>query len=463
MSCQVAFAKDGRAKGVRFLNQAGRICGFGRLFCMLFLLDGGWSRKGVKGDASGYIFKKNIIGVRLGQCPEYNILAVTFFIRGLVILEKIMSQSSEEKRKVFARKMTDILNYGALNLAMGIGYETGLFEVLDAMDTPRSLEEIAQVSGLNGRYIKEWLGVMVTGGIIEQVEGNGTEDTQKYFLPREHGDLITRRAGNGNLGVYTREIPLLTLCALDEVIKGFRTGTGVSYDRYPEFQAFMGELADAKHRETLVDIFLPSVAGGDAVRKMKRGIRVCDLGCAEGVALILMAEAFPKSTFVGLDVAEEAIQTARKAAAVRGLSNISFEVRDCAGIYEDAAMAGRFDYILAFDAIHDQTRPREALQSVYFLLAPGGMFSMVDIAASSRLAENTQHPMGPFLYAVSLMHCMPVGLVDGGAGLGMMWGRQHAVALLTQAGFTDIGVEEIPQDGFNLHFFCTKSRVCPVA
>ena len=85
------------------------------------------------------------------------------------------------------------------------------------------------------------------------------------------------------------------------------------------------------------------------------------------------------------------------------------------------------------------------------------MFSMVDIAAHTRHHDNKSHPMGPFLYAVSLMHCLPVGLFNGGAGLGMMWGREQAAEMLHQAGFNDVQVLEIPQDPFNLHFFCRKT------
>jgi hypothetical protein len=81
---------------------------------------------------------------------------------------------------------------------------------------------------------------------------------------------------------------------------------------------------------------------------------------------------------------------------------------------------------------------------------------MVDIAASSSLLENKTHPMGPFLYTVSLMHCMPVGLVEGGRGLGMMWGHQKAVEMLEDAGFTQVEVLEIPTDSFNSHFFCRR-------
>jgi SAM-dependent methyltransferase len=218
----------------------------------------------------------------------------------------------------------------------------------------------------------------------------------------------------------------------------------------------MGQLADAKHRRVLVDTFLPSVDDGAIVRRMEAGIRVCDLGCAEGLALILMAEAFPRSDFTGLDIAAEALEKARAAAARRNLGNIRFLIHDAAGLEGSADMAATFDYVTAFDAVHDQTRPLEALKGVHALLKPGGAFSMVDIAAGSQIEANQDHPMGPFLYTVSLMHCLPVGLVDGGTGLGMMWGREKAVALLQEAGFDDVQVAAIPQDAFNLHYFCRK-------
>lgn len=366
-----------------------------------------------------------------------------------------MTDTTDARRDAFASKLTDILNAGALNLAMGLGYRLGIFDALDALDDPVEVDAIAERTGLDARYLREWLGVMVCGGVVRLVQAE--EDEDRFQLPREHADLITRRAGSANLGVYTQEIPLLTRCAMDEVLQGFRTGRGVAYDNYPRFQQFMGQLADAKHRQVLVRTFLPSVDGGAIVRRMASGIRVCDLGCAEGLALILMAEAFPRSTFVGLDICDEALEKARDEAARRGLSNVVFINRDAATLGETSGMAGSFDYVTAFDAIHDQTRPLAALRGVHALLKPEGAFSMVDIAAGSRLADNQAHPMGPFLYTVSLMHCMPVGLVDGGRGLGMMWGREKAVAMLQEAGFEQVTVTEIPQDTFNLHFFCRKS------
>ena len=129
-------------------------------------------------------------------------------------------------------------------------------------------------------------------------------------------------------------------------------------------------------------------------------------------------------------------------------------MKDAACLVDDPQFVGKFDYICAFDAIHDQSNPLEALKSIRAMLVPEGIFSMVDIAAQSPHAGNMDHPMGPFLYTVSLMHCMPVGLNDNGAGLGMMWGRQQAEALLKEAGFDRVVVQEMPHDSFNLHYMC---------
>ncbi len=365
-----------------------------------------------------------------------------------------MSGSTKSGEDNFAAKMTDILNYGALNLAMAIGYRTRLFDVMDGFDAPRTASAIAAEAGLNARYVKEWLGVMTTGGVVEVARDE--EGRDGFLLPESHADLLTRRAEHNNLGVYTQETPLLTTCAMEAVLDGFRTGKGVPYDNYPRFQAFMGQLADAKHGRVLVKEFLPSVDGGRMVERMKKGIRVCDLGCGEGMAVTLMARAFPNSDFLGLDISDEALEKAKARAEAEGAPNVMFQKRDAATIADDVGLKDAFDYVTAFDAIHDQTRPMEALRAVHGALKKGGLFSMVDIAAESRLADNVDHPMGPFLYTVSLMHCMPVGLVEGGAGLGMMWGRQKAVKMLREAGFSRVQVDEIPNDLFNLHFFCEK-------
>lgn len=361
---------------------------------------------------------------------------------------------SEQPVQPFSEKMTAILNYGALNLAMAIGYRTGLFDVLDQSDAPQSASTISARAGLNVRYVTEWLGVMACGGIVElSADSDGTD---LFDLPAEHGDLLARRAGHQNMGVYTQEIPLLTQCAFQGVVKGLGDGQGIPYANYPEFQQFMTQLADAKQCRVLTDVFLPSVDGGRLVAALQSGIKVCDIGCGEGIAVMLMAKAFPRSEFIGVDISDEVILTAAHQAQNNGIANASFLTVDAAALSQHHGFKASFDYVTAFDAIHDQTRPQAALKEIYAVLKPAGLFSMIDIAADSRLAGNLAHPMAAFLYTVSLMHCMPVGLSDGGMGLGMMWGRQKAVAMLRSSGFSKVDVTEIPEDSFNLHFLCRK-------
>lgn len=180
----------------------------------------------------------------------------------------------------FADKMVDILNHGALNLAVGLGYRTGLFDIMDAEKRPLTADEICRAANLSRRYVMEWLGVMVCGGIVDLERENDGEP--RFLLPDAHGDVLARRAGSGNLGVYAQEIPLLTACAMEHVCQGFSTGNGISYSCYPDFHDFMAQLGDAKHRQVLVDTFLPSVDDGRLVQALNRGIEVCDLGCARG-------------------------------------------------------------------------------------------------------------------------------------------------------------------------------------
>jgi SAM-dependent methyltransferase len=356
----------------------------------------------------------------------------------------------------FAQKMTDILNYGALNLAMAIGYKNRIFDVLEDLNRPATVAEIAETAGLDRRYLKEWLGIMVMGEIVTL--SRTEKDENAYFLPPAHAAFLTRKAGSSNLGVYTQEIPLLTSCAMDAVSKGFKTGHGIPFSQYPEFQMFMGQLADAKHRQVLIQQFLPAVEDGKLLDRLKNGIRVCDLGCGQGLAVNLMAQAFPESAFVGIDNHEEAVRTAQKQAGEMGLSNVDHRIQDAAAIDGNPAFREKFDYVCAFDAIHDQRQPLEALKGVYWMLAPGGLFSMVDIKAGSDHRDNRDHPMGAFLYTVSLMHCMPIGLNENGAGLGMMWGQQQALEMLGRAGFAKVEVLEMSHDGFNLHYLCRKKQ-----
>jgi SAM-dependent methyltransferase len=168
----------------------------------------------------------------------------------------------------------------------------------------------------------------------------------------------------------------------------------------------------------LVDHILPLVP--NLIDKLKKGIKVLDIGCGKGRAINIMAKHFKNSSFYGYDLSQEAIDDAKREAQRTGNSNTFFKVQDILGLNFNE----KFDLITAFDAIHDQPDPYSALKSIYNSLSDKGTFLMQDILASTPLKDNIGHPLGPFLYTISCIHCVSVSLSQNGAGLGAMWGKE---------------------------------------
>ncbi len=349
----------------------------------------------------------------------------------------------EAKAESFAGKMLDVMNYGMLGVLSSIGHQVGLFDVMSGL-SPSTSEQIARASSLNERYVREWLAAMVTGGIVEYDPSAGT-----YALPPEHAQSLTRSAGAGNVAAFCQYIPMAAEVE-QKVIDSFRNGGGVPYSAYTRFQQVMAEDSATVHDAALIEGILPIVPG--LIERLQAGIEAADVGCGSGHAINLMAKAFPNSKFTGYDFSDEGIAAARAEAARLGLSNAHFEVRDAAGLDE----RDKYDFITAFDAIHDQAKPAQVLKNIAGALKPDGVFLMVDIAASSNLHENLEHPLAPMLYTVSVMHCMTVSLAYGGEGLGTMWGEQKARQYLADAGFTKVDVQQVEGDDFNSYYIATK-------
>jgi len=353
------------------------------------------------------------------------------------------AELDRSKAEAFAGHVVGILNGGMLSLMMSIGHRTGLYDTMAEMP-PSTSDQIAEQVGLNERYVREWLGAMVTGGIIEYEPANGV-----YHLPPEHAGSLTRAAGPANLCNTAAFLPEMA-AVQDGIVRSFREGGGVPYSEYKNFQRIMSMTSREVNDATLIDLTLPLVPG--LVDRLKEGIDVADLGCGSGHAVSLMAQAFPDSRFTGYDFSEEGVAVGRAEANEMGLSNASFEAVDV------ASMDGseQFDVITTFDAIHDQAKPRDVLRNIYTLLRAGGVFFCVDIQASSNLHENMEHPFAPSLYSISTMHCMTVSLALGGEGLGTMWGEQKALELMADAGFTEIDVKQVEGDIFNNYYIAFK-------
>jgi SAM-dependent methyltransferase len=339
-------------------------------------------------------------------------------------------QSFDHARsEAFAERMMDILNGAGTTLMTSIGHQVGLFDAMADLP-PATSQQIAEAAGLQERYVREWLGAMLTGGVVDYDPADGT-----YALPAEHAAWLTRAAGTDNLAVQAQFIPLLAQVE-QPVIECFRNGGGVPYAAFPRFQQLMAEDSGRTHDAVLIDTILPLAP--DLPARLESGIDVADVGCGSGHAINLMAQAFPNSRFVGFDFSEEGTWAGRDEAQRLRLTNARFEARDVSAL----GAREQFDLITAFDAIHDQIDPAGVLRRIRAALAPGGVFLMLDVHASSDLAENVDAPMTAFLYTISTMHCMTVSLAHGGAGLGTAWGTQLAVRMLREAGFGDVTVVE---------------------
>lgn len=347
------------------------------------------------------------------------------------------------RAEAFAGRMFGVVNDAMLALMMSVGHRSGLFDAMAGLD-PADSSAIATAAGQQERYVREWLGAMVTGGVVEYDAAAGT-----YVLPPEHAQSLTRAAGPGNVASYAQFVAMLGQVE-DDIVVSFRDGGGVPYAKYPSFTRLMAEDSAQVFDLALLDTVLPLVDG--LPDRLTEGIDVADVGCGSGHAINLMAAAYPASRFVGYDFSAEAVAAATAEAAQLGLGNARFEERDVATLGGSAT----FDFVTTFDSVHDQARPDAVLRAVHDMLRADGTYLCVDIQASSDLADNVDHPLGPFLYTVSCMHCMTVSLAQDGAGLGAVWGEQKALQMMGDAGFADVSVHTVEGDIANNYYVASK-------
>lgn len=350
------------------------------------------------------------------------------------------------KADAFAENLLSALNYGSLCLMISIGHRTGLFDVM-AGQRPLTSTEIATAAGLNERYVREWLGAMVAGGVVE-VDPEST----RFQLPAEHAAFLTRAAGADNIGVFHQYIAVMGGVE-DEIVECFRVGGGVPYERFPRFHAVMAEDSGQSALSTLESHVLPLVPG--LAERLEDGIGVLDVGCGSGRILNRLAALYPRSCFLGYDLSSEAVSTAREDARRANLDNVAFAGRDLSD-FDRTAEPETFDFITTFDAVHDQGQPLNVLKGIHRALKTDGYYLMQDIRASSYVHENKEHPIGTFLYAISTMHCMTVSLAQGGEGLGAMWGEEKTREYLQIAGFRSVETNTLAHDFQNNWYVVRK-------
>ncbi|HKK29417.1 MAG TPA: class I SAM-dependent methyltransferase [Alphaproteobacteria bacterium] len=339
--------------------------------------------------------------------------------------------------------IANILEHGAIAVMLSIGHKTALFETMATME-PATSGEIAEAAGLNERYVREWLAVMVTGRIAGYDPA-----TRRYRLPPAFAACLTQDGAMGNMAVYAQFVGMAG-AVQETVIDRFHNGEGIGYGDYPCFHSIMAEDSAQTVVAGIEDIL--QTLAPELTLRLQEGADMLDAGCGAGRAIIKLASLFPQSRFTGYDLCPDAIEMAQAEARRQGLANINFQVRDLAQLKDKDA----FDLVTSFDAVHDTKDPEALLAAIYGALKPRGRHLMQDIGGSAHLENNLNFPFAPLLYAISCVHCTPVSLGQGGEGLGTMWGWETAERMVRNAGFETVTRTVLEHDPMNVWFVSTK-------
>jgi len=329
-------------------------------------------------------------------------------------------------------------------LMAGIGDRLGLFKDL-AANEPASSAELAARTGLQERYLREWLAGMTAAGYLTYDPPSG-----RYAMPDAHVPVLAEEAGVWFLGAAFFDFSTNFGETFHRLVEAFRSGGGVPQEVYgEEVAASIDRFTAPWFEHQLVPVWLPAMPHVRGLLEV--GATVCDVGCGRGRALLKLAEAFPGCQFVGIDVYEPAIRGARAQAERAGVNDrVRFHVADAS-----AGLTERYDVITTFDVLHDSTDPAGLLRAIHDALEPGGRYVCVDINCADRPEDNVG-PLGTVLYGSSLAYCMTVSLAAGGAGLGTLGLPPSRLSHLAHlAGFSD--VRQVPiDDPFNNLYELTK-------
>jgi 2-polyprenyl-3-methyl-5-hydroxy-6-metoxy-1,4-benzoquinol methylase len=313
----------------------------------------------------------------------------------------------ENKAAEFTGRVLGDTAAGATVILAALGDRLGLFKDL-AADGPATSGALAVRTGLDERYVREWLAGMYAAGYLTYDPAD-----HRYAIPEEHVPTLAAEPGPAFFGGVHQEL-VGAIQRYDDVLTAFRCGGGVhAKNLHPDVRHGTSRFTAQWHRNMLVQQWLPLLP--DVQDRLRAGAHLADVGCGWGEAVIALARAFPRSTFVGYDNDAESIDRAAATAHAAGVADrVRFEVRDVA-----AGLPERFDVITTFDVVHDAVDPLALLQSIRDALVPDGRYVCLDINCVADPTANTG-PIATLLYGFSMLYCMTTSLAEGGAGLGTL-------------------------------------------
>lgn len=330
--------------------------------------------------------------------------------------------ASEDKLHEFLHKAVCDLGAAASASMMLIGDRLGLYKAL--AQGPATSAELAQRTGTHERYVREWLGNQAAGGYVEY-----DDTSDRYSLNEEQRLCLADPQGPVDLpGAYFLIEAMFH--ALDRTQENFRTGKGMEWgDHHPCLFHGTERFFRAGYNANLLTSWLPALDG--TIEKLKRGGKAADVGCGHGASMILMAQAFPETEFVGYDYHPGSIEVANKRARDAKVENARFEVADATG-YDDRD----FDLIAFFDCLHDMADPAGAARHARGAMRDDGVCMVVEPFAGDHITDNF-NPVGRVYYGASAQICVPVSLARNGPALGAQAGEARLRGVLVdQGGFT---------------------------
>lgn len=317
-----------------------------------------------------------------------------------------------------------------------LGHRLGLYKAM-AGQGPMSADALAERAGISRRYAEEWLRCQAAGGLLEY-------DNDLFMLP-DAGAAVLADDEHSPFFSATAFVPTDARAEADRLAAAFTSDSGYGYDEGGHELVEVLEGLNAPWARLL----LPTVVV-DAIpglrRQLETGATIIDVGCGSGLAIAALADAFPASTFYGIDPSELAIARSRQVLAP--FENASAEVG-----YAESIEDRHADIVTAFDCLHDMSRPDLALQSIRRVLGDDGLLVVKDIRTAATFEEQLKNPMLAMMYGLSIMSCLPSGLAsDDGLGLGNQGLHPEKLAdLAAEAGFTRFDVHDL-NDPVNLYY-----------
>lgn len=304
-----------------------------------------------------------------------------------------------------------------------IGDALGLYDTLKRLG-PVTAEKLADAAGCAPRYVREWLSAQVASGYVNHEQGKFSLTPEQSFVFAEPDSPVNLIGAFDTAAAMVENQP--------KVQAAFKTGRGVAWgDQAGCLFCAVARMFRPGYLNALVQDWLPALDG--VADKLKGGAKVADVGCGHGVSTILMAQAFPKSRFTGIDFHSESIAAAIAHARAHGVTNVDFEV----GRAQD--FAGKdFDLIACFDCLHDMGDPKAAASHIRKALKPDGTWMVVEPAAGDTLEDNI-NPVGRLYYSASTMICVPTSLAqETGLALGAQAGEKRLTDVILSGGFTKV-------------------------